>query len=281
MKLFFFSVFILTVQIVLSQNKTKQNPILTDKLLVSAGVFSPLKQVKLGADGSIPTAISEDIDFGEAFKLEGIQNTFTFNFMWRFSKNKKWSVSGDYFRIGSENKAVLEEDIVWEDLIFKAGSKIEGGFGLSLFKIFFGRVISRGEKHEFGGGFGFHALNVGAFIEGNAIINSGEDDENISFKRNEVSVVLPLPNIGFWYFYAPTEKWALTARMEWFGIKIGDISGVLWNINPGVNYQAFKNIGLSLNYKFLQIAANVDKDSWKGDFSMQFQGPSFTVTANF
>jgi len=134
MKLFIVLVFILSVQIILSQNDAKRNPILTDKFLASAGVFSPFKQVKLGADGSLITTISDDIDFSETFKLEGIQNTFTFNFMWRFSKNKKWSVSGDYFRIGSDNKAVLEEDIEWEDLIFKAGSKIEGGFGLLVVK---------------------------------------------------------------------------------------------------------------------------------------------------
>lgn len=259
-----------------SQNNIDKNPILTDKILFSAGIFSPFQQVGIGANGSVQTGVVDDIDFDQAFKLNGIQNTFTFDFLWRFSK--KWSLSTDFFRIGNENKTVLQEDIEWGDLIFKKGSEIEGGFGLSLFKVFFGRVISRGDKHEFGGGLGIHALSVDGFIAGNAII---DDDDNIKFERSEVSVILPLPNFGFWYFYAPNEKWALTARLDWFGIKIGDISGRLWNINPGVRYQVFKHVGLNLSYKYLKISANIDKDSWNGDFSMLFQGPSFTITGNF
>lgn len=271
----------LSTQFLFSQNDDNINPILSSKFLVRAGLFSPIQQVKIGANGSVKTDIFDDIDFDETFKLNGFQNTFTANFMWRFSKSKKWSVSTDYFKIGNENKVTLKEDIEWDDLIFKEGSKIKGGFGLALYKVFFGRVISRGQKHELGGGIGVHALRVNGFIKGNAIVNAGEDDEHVEFANSEVSAILPLPNFGFWYYYAPHKKWALTAHLDWFGIEIGDVSGVLWNINPGVRYQAFKNIGFSIDYKYLKIGADIDKDDWKGDFSMQFQGPSFTVTGNF
>ena len=268
-------IYIATIQLSFSQNSDNKNPILTDKFLVSAGIYSPFKQVKFGADGTLPSGVIDDIDFDESFGLDGIQNTFTFNFIWRFSKN--WSVSTDYFRIGSENKAILNEDIEWNGYTFQKGSQVKAGFGISLYKIFFGRVISRGNKHEFGGGLGIHAFNVDGFIEGNALI----DDVSVGFEKSEVSVILPLPNIGFWYYYAPTKKWAFTAKMDWFGIKIGDISGVLWNINPGINYQIFENLGVSLNYKYISIAADVDKDTWNGDFNLGFQGPSFTITGNF
>ncbi len=276
---FLFLLYLITNQFCYSQNTDAKNPILTDKFLVSAGIYTPIKDVEVSVEGSIPTAdiIDKDLDFDEGFKLEDFETTLTIDFMWRFSRSNKWSLRVEYFKISNTEKAVLTEDVEWEDLIFKEGTSVKGGFGIALYKIFFGRTISTGDKHEFGGGLGVHALDVSAFIEGNAQINEDEFD----FERSEVSIVAPLPNIGFWYFYAPTEKWSFTAKLDWFGIKIGDVGGSLWNLSPGVNYNIFKNIGLGLNYKFFRVDVDVDKDDWKGGFAMSFSGPAFTINGYF
>lgn len=270
----------LSIHFFYGQNKdTTKNSILTDRFLISAGIFNPLKEVKVSAEGSVSTAefIDEDLDFDEGFKLNDFETTLTLDFMWRFSKSQKWSLRAEYFNISNTEKAVLTEDVEWNDLIFKEGTSVKGGFGIALYKIFIGRVISRGDKHELGGGLGVHALNVSAFIEGNAQVN--EDDFN--FERSEVSVVAPLPNIGFWYFYAPTEKWSFIGKLDWFGINIGDFGGSLWNISPGVNYKVFKNLGLGLSYKFFRVDVDVDKEDWKGNFNMSFSGPAFTINGYF
>ena len=172
---------------------------------------------------------------------------------------------------------ILDESIEWNDKTYDVGAVVTGGYKFALYKIFFGRVISRGDKHEFGGGLGIHAVRIGGFIEGKASVNGLEG----SFERNNVQVTLPLPNVGFWYFWAPDAKWAFTGRVDWFGISIDNYTGNLWGLTPGVNYQAFKNIGFSLEYKYLALKADVDKDAWKGNFGMDFYGPSFKVTANF
>ncbi len=262
-----------------SQNTDAKNSILTDKFLVSAGIFNPLKEVKVSAEGSLPSTefTNNDLDFDEGFNLNDFETTLTFNFMWRFSKSDKWSLRAEYFNISNTENAILTEDVEWNNLIFKEGSSVKGGFGIALYKIFFGRTISRGDKHELGVGLGVHLLDVNAFVEGNAQINEDEFD----FTKSEVSIVAPLPNIGFWYFYAPTEKWSLTARLDWFGLQIGDVGGSLWNLSPGVNYNVFKNIGLGLSYKFFSVDVDVDKDEWNGNFNMTFSGPAFTINGYF
>ncbi len=276
---FLLLLYLITSQLCYSQNTDVKNSILTDKILVSAGIFNPIKEVKVSVEGSLPTTdiIDKDLDFDNGFNVNDFETTFALNFMWRFSKSNKWSLRAEYFKISNREQATLAEDIEWEDLIFKQGSSVTGGFGIALYKIFFGRTISRGDKHELGGGLGVHLLDVSAFIEGNAQIN----EDVFDFTKSEVSIVAPLPNIGFWYFYAPTEKWSLTARLDWFGIKIGDFGGSLWNISPGVNYNIFKNIGLGLSYKFFSVDVDVDKDEWKGNFNMTFSGPAFTINAFF
>jgi len=259
-----------------NQEEFKKNPILTDKFIINAGIFNPTKKVNLEANGNINIdEVDEDIDFDEKFGLSDFETTFTLNFMWRFSK--KWRLQAEYFAISNTESTQLTEDVVWEDIVFGEGSLVEGNFSIALYKVFVSRIISTGDKHEFAGGLGVHLLDVSAYLEGNAIINEGD----LTFTRSKVSVVAPLPNIGLYYIYAPTHKLSLTARVDWFGIKIGNIDGSLWNVSPGVNYQFFKHLGLGLSYKFIKVDVNVDQDNWDGNFNMSFSGPSLTVFGNF
>lgn len=260
-----------------SQNDFQRNHLLKDRFLIEAGIFSPLKQVKLGAEGNLTPDYTDDIDFSKSFKMEGIQNTLNLTFMWRFTRNRKWLFIGDYFKIGNENEAVLKEDIQWNDLIFKKGTGVKGGFGMSVYKIFFGHTICTGEKYEFGGGLGIHGLQTYAFIEGKALVNEDE----YKYEKSKVSIVLPLPNVGLWYLYAPTEKLALVAHVNWFGIKIDNKTAVLWDISPGIRYQPFKKVGFTFHYKYLKLGADVNNKSWRGNFHMIFHGPSLMVSASF
>jgi len=268
----FFLLIASSFQLVFSQEEEKHS-ILTDRFQFDIGIFIPSKTVKIGADGSSP---GDKIDFGESFQFNDNEATLFLNFDWRFSK--KWNLSAEYFSVINAHKLELEEDIIWEDITFEKGTFVRGGFGFNVYRIFIGRIFSQGLKHEFGGGLGVHALNTSAFIEGEVKI---EGTDNFKFERKRVSALIPLPNIGLWYYFAPTPKWAFIVRGDWFGITINEYSGGLLNIAPGIKYQVFKNIGLGIDYRYFNVYANINKDSWKGKFDMSYQGPLFTINANF
>jgi len=269
---------ICSIQYFFAQNEKPKNNILTDRFLIGAGVFLPIQNLDISATGDIATDNPDNIEFDEVFGTGSeLKATFHLNFMWRFSKSKKWSLKAEYFKISSGSSAELNEDIEWNDLIFKAGSSVDAGTSLALYKVFFGRVISTGQKHELGAGLGIHALDVSAYIKGEGYVN----DDEITLDESEVSVVAPLPNIGFWYIYAPIEKLSFDARLDWFGITIGDFGGGLWNLNAGVSYQFLRNLGVSASYKFFNVNIDVDKDEWIGGLDMSFSGPALSVIANF
>ena len=107
------------------------------------------------------------------------------------------------------------------------------------------------------------------------------NEDEFEFEKRKVNGIIPLPNIGLWYFYTPNTKWTLAAVIDWFGITIGEYSGGLLNITPGIKYQVFKNIGVGIDYRYFNVYAKVDKSSWDGNFDMTFQGPILSINANF
>lgn len=253
----------------------KKNPVLSQKFYIYAGAFAPFRQVKFGFNASIPSEEEEIIDFDETLSIEGIQITFNTYFNWRFSK--KWSLNADFFSLRTRNNVVLKEDVVWDKYTLKKGSLIEGGYGAAILKVGFGRVLSRGDKHELEGLLGVYLLGLNGFISGIGYIN----EEEFILDKSPVSVTLPLPSFGLSYTYAPTTKLSLFARAEWFGIKIGNIDGSLWNLSPGVQYDFSKHIGARISYKYLNLYGNVNEENWKGSFELQFHGPSLGLSASF
>ena len=262
-----------------AQTTGDKNPILTDNFIIEPGLFFPSENVDLSVQGSTEFEMEdiEDIDFDETLGLSGVQTTFNLHFKWRFSKSNLWYLSGEYFRLSTKESVTLEEEIEWEGVVYPVGGEANLGYNLSLYRVFFGRVISRGLKHELGAGLGIHGLNTKGFIEGEAFI----DDQEAGFERSEASVFLPLPNIGASYTWAPTVKWAFMARVDWFGIKIDNISGGLWNVSPVVTYLFTRNIGVSASYQFINFSADVDQDTWNGGFDIGFGGPSLRLVVHF
>lgn len=274
-----FIVFLLAISSLYSQDDTDKNPILTENFIIEAGWFFPSDNVDLGVSGSTDFDLEdiEDIDFDEELGISGGQNTFNLHFKWRFSKSNLWSLSGEYFSLSPEETVTLDEEIEWEGVVYPVGGEAKLGYSIALYRIFFSRVISRGQKHELGAGLGIHGLNTKAFVEGNAFI----DGQSAGFERQEESIFLPLPNIGASYIWAPSMKWALMARVDWFGVKIDNISGGLWNISPVVTYLFSKSVGVSASYQFINFNADIDQDDWKGSFDLTFGGPSLRVVAHF
>ena len=270
-----FFLFVVSSQLLFAQKNQEndtQYPILTDKFTFDVGVFFPVKNVKISINGSSNNDI---IDFGNSFNFEQSEATPYFNFNWRFAK--MWRLSAEYFGLRTSHKAELDDDIIWNEITFKEGSYVKGGFTFDLYRVYVGRVILKRTKHELGGGIGMHGMNLGAYIEGEAYIN----DISIGIDRSSVDGFIPLPNIGFWYIYAPSSKWVMTAKVDWFGLKAGEYSGFLWDIEPGVGYQFTKNFGMKVSYRYFEIDARVDQKNWNGQVKLKFQGPTAGVHVNF
>lgn len=255
-----------------AQTAGDQHPWLTDDFTLGLGGFLPSKQVRLRVDGSVPGV---DIDFDEGVAVTKDDTTFSGVFRWRFGE--KWSVAGQYWDSSDSNRATLTEDVNWGDSTLKAGSNVGAGVEFTVARVFFGRMFSSGQRHEFGLGAGLHWLELGAFIEGEVFVN----DKSTGFRREAVTADAPLPNIGGWYWYALSPRWLLTSRIDWLGASFGDYSGDLWNANAGINFQAWRHVGIGLSYQYFKLDVDVDKSDWHGSADLSYKGPFISLNANW
>lgn len=242
-----------------------ENPYLTDTFYLDIGLFFPSRELKLSVDGSVAGARSA-IDFDKAFGVKKSDDVLSVNGGWRFSEN--WQLGAQFFASDGQQSRALEEDVEWGDYTFGAGTGVVAGLDFSLIRTFFARKFQTAEHHSFGIGIGVHWLEIGAFIEGNAIING----EQAGFRRESVSAKAPLPNIGAWYIRTLSERWSLRARFDWLEADIDKYDGRLINASASINYAFSNHVGIGASYNLFQLNVGVDEDDWRGDVKTSYEG---------
>lgn len=279
---------ILISQFSFSQEEVEKHPLLSDKFVFTGGLFIPTSTFNIGVNGDVvlpeelnsPVNLPEgDIDFGNNFDIKEFQSTFAIGFQWRFAK--KWKLFADYFGVSNRWDAKLDEEIEWEDVIYQVGADVNAGIDLGVLRSAVGRVLSQGAKHELGVSLGAHIMMLDVFVEGAARLASDNEEESVQFRRGSVNATAPLPNIGAWYYWAPTSRWALTADVDWLYIAFGDYQGGLWDLKGGVQFQVVDFFGVGASYRYYGINLEVDKTDWNGSVDLSYQGPMLMVNFNF
>jgi hypothetical protein len=257
-----------------AQEADYRHPFLENRFTASIGAFVQEKKLKIAVAGQ-QVIVDDIIDFGDQWNFDASETDIAGEFKWRFGK--KWSLSAQYFDTSDNGRATLDEDIQWQDYTLKAGTNVGAGIDTTVARVFFGRKFSESPNHEFGLGFGFHWMEIGAFVDGELFL----DDQSTGVRKESVSAAAPLPNLGTWYHYAITDKWLATARVDWLDVSFQEYSGNLTNSSLSVSYVPWKNFGVTLAYQYFALDVDVDKDTWKGGVDISYRGPFISVTTTW
>jgi len=253
--------FCLPASPVLADVESGVHPFLSSKYSIQLGGFFPSQDLTLRVDGSAGSE-NIDFDFDERLDLSDDHEIFALEFVWRFGK--KWSSRMQFFSTDRQDTGVLEEDIEWEDYVITAGSSVTAGTSFKLARVFFARAFDSAPHLDYGVGVGLHWMQFGAFIEHDLITNFAE--------TSAVAATAPLPNIGGWYYYSPSEKWYVGGRLDWLAATVGEYRGGITNFAAGVNYQMFDNVGIGVKYQLFRLGLDVDQDNWRGRVKFAFEG---------
>jgi opacity protein-like surface antigen len=251
------------------------HPTLSDNFVASLGAMKSSNSFQMRADPIIePTPFGGDIDFGDSLGVDHNSTFFNGNLRWKFGKKRKWGLAAQYFSNDATGSSVLEEDIEWENHVFREGTYAQAGVKLAVARLFIGRSLFKNAQNDFGLGVGIHNLDLSVFIEGEIKI----DDETTDKLRTSDSASQILPNIGGWYNFSPGKRWLLHGRVDWISADIGEYDGTLWNVSAGVNYQAWRHVGIDLSWQYFDLQVKVDKSDWVGGAKMTYSGPVLAVT---
>jgi len=99
------------------------------------------------------------------------------------------------------------------------------------------------------------------------------------FRRESVKAEFPLPNVGIWYRYSLSPKWALRSRFDYLSVDIGDYNGSLVNGSLGFNYRLFENFGVGLSYNIFELDLGVTRTDWGGEVKSRYEGPYVSASA--
>lgn len=257
-----------------AQEGADVHPYLTSKVMIDGGAFLSDSKFRIKVEGSVEV-VDDTIDFGEQLRSDLSNDVAAFEIWWRFGE--KWSLRTQYMAWDSQSSRTLGEDIEWGDVIFGAGTGVAAGTDTAITRLFFGRQFETSSRHQIGVGFGLHQVDLGAFIEGEVIINGVPSGA----RRESAKTSGLLPNFGGWYMYSMSPRWALTTRFDWLGAEIDKYDGYIINAAAGINFQAFEHVGIGINYNFLELDVDVDEDNWNGSVTSQSDGFFLYVSAYF
>lgn len=247
-----------------------------DKFEISVGGYSvfryesavSLTQTNLGAGISISPR--------DTLGLNGEQTVFRLDGRFRFNSNHAMTFS--WFRINADASKTLADDIEWVDesgdtVIIPIGTSVNSSLGYDIYKLGYLWSFYRSDKVELAAGAGLHmaGVRVGLGVD-SAIINS----ELRTAKSN-----LPMPVLSFMLDYNVTSNFDWYFRSQLFAIDLGDWRGVYSDIELGMKYQLFENIGVGAGIGSNGLEVVREEDATRFEFENRVTGLRFFVTANF
>jgi len=246
------------------------HPLMTSKYWGTLGVYFAARNFEASANGSV-LGDNLDLDFEAEFGLDDGPDLFMGELGWQFSE--KWGLGLQFFRTERDASKALEQTFEWEDVTYNAGVNIQASTKVSITRFVFSRRFWDGGPHSVRIAAGIHWLEIGATIAGQATLN----DMSNEFRVNSVSASAPVPNIGAWYRFSPSDRWLFSARFDWLSASISEYSGGIWNVSAGANFRLSQHFGVGAAYQFFQIDGSVKNSSWRGDIRTRFSGPHLYI----
>ncbi len=244
------------------------------RFLLGAGSFWARLDTQVRLDSSDGRA-GTVIDFESTLGMDENDVLPILQGYYRIAKNHRLAFA--HFRLYRDGTAVSDVPIRFGDQIFPANLPLSSYFDVEVSALSYSYSLIHDEKKEL-------ALNVGLQFQDIETGISGNIGPSII--SEDAEVVAPLPTFGGSFNYAFNEKWVFRSLLGVFAIELdlGDDSefvGEIVQLNVGVAYNAFKNVGFSLQYNYFRVDVDVEDPDWTGFLKYEYRGPVLAVVVSF
>jgi hypothetical protein len=244
------------------------------RFLLGAGSFWARLDTQVRLDSS-SGQIGTVIDFESTLGMDENDVLPLLLGYYRFAKKHRLAFA--HFRLNRNGEAASDVPIRFGDQIFPANLPLSSYFDVKVTALSYSYSLIHDEKMELAFNVGLQFQDIEMGISGN--LGPGIISE-------DTDIVAPLPTFGGSFNYAFNEKWVFTSSLGVFAIELdlGDdteFDGNIVQLNVGVAYDAFKNVGFALQYNYFRVDVDVEDPDWTGFLKYEYRGPVLGVAVYF
>lgn len=250
--------------------ESREGDSINPRIYINTGVYFPNVNTRLRVDGSV---IGGDISLEDDLKLSEDVSVFRTDAIVRLTD--KSTIVGSFTSINRENQLILEEDLVFEDIVFEAGSGIEFNFDIN--------YIAATYRYNF-----FNELNWNAGLSAGlraVFIDIGADGRINDAEGNLYKESFVAPAILFGAHGSAYLTPRLLARysLEAFWLQISGTKISVLESNFSLSWFFTKPVGIGISYATndYRVEDIPLSDDFKGRVEFNFGGLNLFLTARF
>ena len=216
---------------------------------------------RLRLDGTTGNGTSQGSDVNlENNGLKKNLSSFEGAAMWRLYKRHR--VDFDYYSVKRSGSRTYQTDIDIGGNDYPLGATVGITNKYQLFQVDYRYSFIQHPEYEVAGVLGAYGGKL--TFDVSAVGNAGT---LANAYNKSSSTTVPLPTIGLSWDWYPSRQVQISALAAGMKAKISDVDGRVALFGLGGDYMLARNFGLGLRYSYVDITADVTKDSFNGHFA--------------
>jgi hypothetical protein len=214
--------------------------------------------------GVVGTDLSAERDLGQQSRM----NQARVEFMFRFRQRNKIRV--DWLEVDRTATHQIVKDISFGNQTFPAATLLQSQVDWRIFGVTYTYEIFHNDRFELGTGVGVHLLQAEAMAQANA-----------TQQRQDVSGAGAFPTVPLDFVFRISQRWAVTARAQYFHASLNNFDGWLADVHEDVQYRWTPNFSLGVGYSSIRAKLALNTGNFPGQFHMSLEGPEAFFRVSF
>lgn len=239
----------------------------TDRLSLAIGGYANSLGLEGRFDGSTDVTGTR-YDFSEGFQLDDRQELTLLGVEW--SPSPRHQVHATVFEDRRKRTAVIERDLVFEDVTFPLAAEITGRFEVRAVDVGYTFWAWRTETTAWGVGLG--VLDYRARLSLRGELRRGGEDDPLAEGEASVTDRLRAPVLSAGWRWVASDQ--LRLRADAYALQVGwdGIDGEIYGLRVGAEWFPLEHLGISLGYSHTELRAEARREQLRGQLTMEFSG---------
>ena len=269
--------FILLVAIPLvTINPAQAEEEVPDRFRIALGGYTVVRYDSIVSltDANLGAGIS--ISPEDTLGLNTEQSVIRLDGYYRFTKTHALTYS--WYKISSDGSKSLEDEIDWVDgngdpITIPVGADVNTTLDYDIFRLGYLYSFYHTDKINVSVGAGLHMTSVAVGLQASSTSTGVE--------AKDVDTTLPLPVLSLSLIYHVTPKFSWHVKSQFFTLQFDKWDGSYTDTTFGMEYRAFKNVGLGIALAGNSLKVNENTSDYKFNYENRIVGVLINAAAYF